>query len=144
MDNNNEIIKIARELGEALKNSEEYKRFCETRDAMKSNAELKVKLDEFKVQKSVLDIEKEKENADEHLLDVLSSRLEVLYKEITEVKQMKEYSKAEEDLNILMTAVNMTISSYIGAEEYANDADMENEDDDTGCTHNCASCRGCH
>lgn len=138
---NNEIITLAGKLGEALKNCEEYKRFCETRDVMRKNVILKEKLDEFKVQKSVLEVEKEKAEPDEHVIEVLSARLEVLYKEITSDEQMKAYSKAEEDLNLLMNAVNMTISSYIGGEEYsaATDADTDGE-----CTHNCATCRGCH
>ena len=57
-ETSNEIIKIARQLGDALKESDEYKKFCETRDAMKQNSDLKAKLDEFKIQKSVFDIEK--------------------------------------------------------------------------------------
>ncbi len=141
---NNEIITLAKQLGEALKNCEEYKTFCETRDAMRQNIVLKEQLDEFKVQKSVLEVEKEKAEPDEHVVDVLSARLEVLYKQITENPQMKAYSKAEEDLNLLMNAVNMTISSYIGAEEYTSEADADDEDGEGGCTHNCSTCRGCH
>lgn len=141
---NNEIITLAKQLGEALKSCEEYKTFCETRDAMRQNIVLKEQLDEFKVQKSVLEVEKEKAEPDEHVVDVLSARLEVLYKQITENPQMKAYSKAEEDLNLLMNAVNMTISSYIGAEEYTSEADADDEDGEGGCTHNCSTCRGCH
>ena len=144
MMGNNEIITLAKQLGEALKNCEEYKTFCETRDAMRQNVVLKEQLDEFKVQKSVLEVEKEKAEPDEHVVDVLSARLEVLYKQITENPQMKAYTKAEEDLNLLMNAVNMTISSYIGAEEYTSDADADDEDGEGGCTHNCSTCRGCH
>ena len=145
MMGNNEIITLAKQLGEALKSCEEYKAFCETRDAMRQNVVLKEQLDEFKVQKSVLEVEKEKGEPDEHVVDVLSARLEVLYKQITENPQMKAYTKAEEDLNLLMNAVNMTISSYIGAEEYTSDAgDMDDEDGEGGCTHNCSTCRGCH
>lgn len=141
MGTENNIIKLARELGEALKESTEYKTFCETRDTMKKNKALKEKLDEFKIQKSVLEVEKEKENPDEHVLDVVSSRLEVLYGEITKDPEMSAYTKAEEDLNILMTAINMTISSYIGAEDYANNAE---DGEDGGCTHDCSHCKGCH
>ena len=69
------------------------------------------------------------------------------YKEINDMEDMKKYAKAEEDLNILMTAVNMTISSFLGAEEYANNANFDENCEDEGsdgCTHNCATCRGCH
>lgn len=141
---NNEIITLAKSLGEALKNCDEYKAFCETRDAMRANLVLKEQLDEFKVQKSVLEIEKEKGQPDEHVIDVLSARLEVLYKQITEHPQMMAYTKAEEDLNLLMNAVNMTISSYIGAEEYTSEATDESADGSEGCTHNCSTCHGCH
>ena len=143
-ETNNEIISLARSLGEALKSCDEYKAFCDTRDAMRKNTALKEKLDEFKVQKSVLDIEKEKENPDEHVVEVLEARLEVLYKEITDVPDMKAYSKAEEDLNLLMTAVNMTISSYIGAEEYTASEGGNAPDGTQGCTHDCSRCSGCH
>lgn len=51
MMGNNEIITLARQLGEALKSCEEYKAFCETRDAMRQNVVLKEQLDEFKVPK---------------------------------------------------------------------------------------------
>lgn len=139
MENN--IIKLARELGEALKESKEFKTFCETRDIMKKNKELKDKLDEFKIQKSVLEVENEKENPDEHVIDVVSARLEVLYGEITKNADMSAYTKAEEDLNILMTAINMTISSYVGTENYSTGADS---DEEGGCTHNCSTCKGCH
>jgi cell fate (sporulation/competence/biofilm development) regulator YlbF (YheA/YmcA/DUF963 family) len=143
-ETSNEIIKIARQLGEALKESGEYKAFCETRDAMKLNSDLKTKLDEFKIQKSVFDIEKEKENADEHVLDVISSRLEVLYNEISEIPEMKAYNEAEENLNMLMTAVNMTISSYVGAEDYtSNPEECPVGASDGACAHDCSKCHIC-
>ena len=53
------MIELARQLGEALKESAEYKAFCETRTAMRENGELKAKLDEFKIQKGVLDFERQ-------------------------------------------------------------------------------------
>lgn len=148
MDATNKIIVLAKELGEALKESKEYTEFCDAKTAMRANTVLKAKLDEFKVQKAILEVEQEKPETekDEHLIDMLSSRVEVLYKEINDMADMKKYAKAEEDLNILMTAVNMTISSFLGAEDYANNANFEDCDDEgtDGCTHNCATCRGCH
>ncbi len=135
-----DIINIARSLGEALKESKEYRSFCEKRDKMRKNEYLKAMLDDFKVQKSIYEIEKEKDDADEMLLDELSARLELMYAEISDNADFAAYSKAEEDLNVLMTAVNMTISSYIGAEEYVSSG----EDGDMSCTHNCNTCPGCH
>ena len=140
-----EIMEIARMLGQKLSESQEYKNFCVTRDKCLVDEKLKVKLDEFKVQKSVLDSEKENPNADEKLIDAVSARVEELYQEITNYPDMKAYNKAEEDLNILMTAINMTITSYIHTENVSGnmsqDCDDESED---GCTHDCRTCHGCH
>jgi len=147
-----ELIELARALGEKLAESEQYKRFCETRDVCKANAELKKKLDEFKVQKKVYEIESEKEEKDENLLDAINARMETLYSEITQHPEMKAYTQAEDALNVLMSAINMTITSYItpenltsSEEEYGNYEDCDEEGGTAGgCTHNCSTCKGCH
>lgn len=137
-----EIIEIAKQLGEKLVETGEYKAFCQTRDKCRENKELKAKLDEFKIQKSILDIENEKDNneKDEMLIDAITTRVEALYNEITNDPDMKAYNKAEEDLNLLMTAINMTITSYISPENLASADQMA----EGGCTHNCSTCSGCH
>lgn len=140
-----EIFEIAKQLGQKLTESDEYKAFCSTRDICKQNKVLKQKLDEFKVQKAVLEVESEKEDKDEMLIDAISARVETLYKEIMEDEQMKAYNKAEDDLNILMTAINMTITSFISPENLKTNASFDADDDTDGqCTHNCATCKGCH
>lgn len=141
-----EIIELARALGEKLAESPQYKAFCETRDKCKENALLKAKLDEFKVQKSVYDIENAKAEKDEKLLDAVNSRMEILYGEITQHPEMKAYTRAEDALNVLMSAINMTITSYISPETLTNDAENGDFDEEggEGCTHDCSTCRGCH
>ena len=145
----NELMTLARALGEKLAESDEYKKFCETRDVCKANPLLKAKLDEFKVQKKVYDIESAKEGADEQLLDAVSARMEKLYAEITTHPEMKAYNQAEETLNMLLNAINVTITSYISPENLTNDAKDLDDDDfengvEGGCTHNCSTCKGCH
>ncbi len=139
-----EIIDLARQLGQKLTESDEYINFCTTRDKCRANTALKVKLDEFKIQKSILDVEKEKENADERLVDVINTRVEELYKEITSDPDMAAYNQAEEDLNLLMTAINMTITSYISPENLATNQELCDDVDGENCTHDCSTCRGCH
>ena len=146
----NEMMTLARALGEKLAESEQYKTFCETRDICKANPKLKAKLDEFKVQKKIYDIESAKgDENDTQLLDAISARMEVLYNEISENPEMKAYTRAEEDLNILLNAINMTITSYISPENLTNEPEYGNYDDcdeegSEGCTHNCSTCKGCH
>ncbi|MBQ7399441.1 MAG: YlbF family regulator [Clostridia bacterium] len=145
----NELMTLARALGEKLKESEQYKNFCETRDKCKENPTLKAKLDEFKVQKKVYDIESAKgDENDTQLLDAISARMETLYSEITSHPEMKAYNMAEENLNILLNAINMTITSYISPETLTCEKEYDDYEDGVEggaeCTHNCATCKGCH
>ncbi len=142
----NELMTLARALGEKLAESEQYKAFCETRDVCKATPLLKAKLDEFKVQKKVYDMESGKENADEALLDAVSSRMETLYAEISSQPEMKAYTRAEENLNLLLNAINMTITSYITPETLTSEKEYDDFEDgeEGGCTHNCSTCKGCH
>ena len=146
----NELMTLARALGEKLAESEQYKTFCETRDVCKANLTLKTKLEEFKVQKKVYDIESGKENPDEGLLDAVSSRMETLYAEISSHPEMQAYTRAEEGLNILLNAINMTITSYISPETLTSEKQYDDFEDgveggaDGECTHNCSTCKGCH
>lgn len=144
-----ELMTLARELGEKLKESTQYKAFCETRDKCKDNPALKAKLDEFKVQKKIYDIESAKgDENDTQLLDAISSRMETLYSEITSHPEMKAYNIAEENLNILLNAINMTITSYITPETLTSEKEYDDFEDGVEggaeCTHNCATCKGCH
>lgn len=147
----NEMMTLARELGEKLAESQQYKTFCETRDACKANPKLKAKLDEFNVQKKIYDIESGRgDENDTQLLDAISARMEVLYAEISQDPEMKAYTRAEEDLNILLNAINMTITSYISPENLTSEKQYDDFEDgveggaDSNCTHNCATCKGCH
>lgn len=147
----NDMMSLARALGEKLQESVQYKTFCETRDACKANPKLKAKLDEFNVQKKIYDIESSKgDENDTQLLDAISARMEVLYAEISENPEMKAYTRAEEDLNILLNAINMTITSYISPENLTSEKQYDDFEDgveggaDSNCTHNCATCKGCH
>lgn len=147
----NDMMSLARALGEKLQESVQYKTFCETRDACKANPKLKAKLDEFNVQKKIYDIESGRgDENDTQLLDAISARMEVLYAEISENPEMKAYTRAEEDLNILLNAINMTITSYISPENLTSEKQYDDFEDgveggaDSNCTHNCATCKGCH
>lgn len=142
----NELMTLARQLGEKLAESEQYKKFCETRDICKANLALKAKLDEFKVQKKIYDMESAKgDDNDLQLLDAVSARMEELYTTISSHPEMKAYNLAEENLNILLNAINMTITSYITPENLTSETNYDVEDgEEVQCTHNCSTCKGCH
>lgn len=131
----NPVIELCKQLGETLRSSEEFTRYDKARKACRDDRELQSKIDEFKVQKKVYDIESAKPDADTELVAVIKARLDELYDEVYSKEDMKEFTKAEDDFNILLNAVNMTISSYIAEQPMASEA---------SCTHDCSTCPGCH
>ncbi len=133
------IIDLARTLGEELAQSEEYLRYFAAKEALKNSAELKNKINEFKVQKMILDMESKKDEAqkEESLLDALGVRVDELYRSINENPVMVEFNAAEEAMNTLLGAVNTTIGSYI--------TDEDNHTAEGSCSpEHCATCSGCH
>ena len=74
-----------------------------------------------------------KTERDTQLIDVVQSRIDQLYKEITEDKTFVELNEAQAAVNELMNAVNSTIMYNITGEM------------PDSCTHNCSTCGGgCH
>lgn len=130
-----EIIELSKKLGEALRASEEFKTYQALREACRADHALKAKIDEFKIQKKIYDMEGEKDDRDEEMLGVIKKRMDELYEEVYATDLMKRFSVAEDNFNILLNAVNMTISSYI-TEQAASGTSA-------ACTHDCASCAGC-
>ena len=87
------------------------------------------------MKKKVYDVESAREDHDEDMLAVIKKRLDTLYEEIYATDLMKEFTVAEDNFNILLNAVNMTITSYISEQPATAQG---------GCTHDCSTCSGCH
>jgi Protein of unknown function (DUF964). len=132
-----EVIELAKKLGEALVASEEYKTFEQAKELCKETDAIRIKINQFNVQRELLDTESEKEEKDTMLIDALSAQVKLLYDEINSDPIMKEYNKAEEQFNLLIQAVNMTIASYLGTGE-------QHEHGASCSSGGCSSCSGCH
>lgn len=130
-----EIIELSKKLGEALRNSDVFKAYVKAQDDCKNDSALEAKINEFKIQKKIYDLESEKEEVDADVVAVIKDRLDTLYEEIYSTDIMKAFTAAEDELNILLNAVNMTITSYISTQSPSSQG---------GCTHDCSSCSaGC-
>ena len=66
------------------------------------------------------------------LVENVQNRINELYKAIMMHPVFVALNEAQETVNSLMNAVNSTITMQITGEE------------PSGCTHNCATCGGCH
>ncbi|MBE6703679.1 MAG: YlbF family regulator [Ruminococcaceae bacterium] len=127
-----QIIELAKTLGKELKASKKFNEYTEAKKEFFANDELKTKLSEFKVQKDLLDKQAELTNADEQIIDAIGARAETLYREINEHPVYQRFQTAEQEFNVLLGAVNSTISSFLADTEVTTSS---------GCSGHCESCK---
>ena len=131
-----QIIELANKLGKELQNCDKFKEYTNAKNEFLECDELKTKSSEFKVQKALLDKQAEITGADEAVIDAIGARAETLYREISENPIYVKFQTAEQEFNLLLSAVNSTISSYL--------SDPDEKKSATGsCSGNCSACSGC-
>ena len=127
------IFELAVELGNTLKEDERLKALESARLAYETNKELQSLMSEYEVQQQMLQTEVGKaDERDMLLVETVQNRINELYKTIMEHPVFVALNEAQAAVNDLMNAVNNTIMMQITGEE------------PSGCTHNCATCGGCH
>ena len=127
-----EIFELASKLGKKLKEDARIKRLDDARVAYERDEEIVSLSMEYAVQQRALQEEAVKEEKDEALIERLNARVEEIYNTIVARPAYVELEAAQNEVNELMSRVNDTISAQITGEEPG------------GCTHNCATCGGCH
>ena len=127
-----EIFELAAELGKKLKEDARIKRLDAAREAYEADEKIVNLSMEYAVQQQALQQEAVKEDKDESLIESLNARVEEIYNEIVSLPAYVELEAAQNEVNDLMSSVNNTINAQMMGEEQS------------GCTHNCATCGGCH
>ena len=127
-----EIFELAAELGKKLKEDARIKRLDAAREAYEADEKIVNLSMEYAVQQQALQTEAVKEDKDESLIESLNARVEEIYNEIISLPAYVELEAAQNEVNDLMSSVNNTINAQMMGEEQS------------GCTHNCATCGGCH
>jgi len=128
-----EIFELAVELGNKLKEDDRLKALESARLAYETSAELQSMMSEYEVQQQTLQAEVGKADEKDMLfVESVQKRINELYKAIMEHPVFVALNEAQAAVNDLMNAVNNTIMMQITGEE------------PSGCTHNCATCGGCH
>lgn len=126
-----DIFELAATLGDELKKHEVLVALETARKSYEADTQLKALMTEYEVQQIAMQKETSKGEIDTHMIDMIQTRINELYKTITENEVYLALEKAQNDVNELMNKVNGIITAHITGEE-------------PGCTHNCATCRGCH
>ena len=123
-----EIMKLAEELGKAIKDSEVYAKYLAAKEAYDNNEVVNDKIMEYGIQQQVLATEAGKEDRDEAAMEQIQARLEALYTEICADSTFLALNEAQDAMTELMNQVNQTINYTITGEQ--------------PCTHDCSTCGG--
>jgi len=108
-----EILKKAKELGEALKESEEYKELVEAQKALDSDEETQKLLNEYNEKAQEIQL---KQLTGENISEGMAE-LQKLEEEIMNSESMKRYTEAEKNFKDLIDSANQEIVKAMEEEE---------------------------
>lgn len=104
------IYDKAHELAREIKNSTEYLQYKKLKDGLKSNPELKEKIEEFeklRYEVQVLTMKKEEQDAEK------IQKLQNLYQILVENSEVKSFFDAEVAFNVMLADVNKIIAEAV-------------------------------
>lgn len=104
------VYDTANKLAQEIKNSEEYVNFKKAKEEINLEPEYKIKISEF-----------EKARYEEQINTIQTGKtdnekitqMQVLYKELIQIPEIKKYFDAEFKFNILLGDINKTISEAV-------------------------------
>lgn len=127
-----DIFEMAAALGDALKQDEKLVALEAARKNYMDDRQLQALVVEYEVQQTAMQKEASRgEDYDTHLIDMIQNRINELYEAITKHETYLALERAQEEVNALMNKINGIITTHITGQA-------------PGCTHNCATCGGCH
>ena len=125
------IIEKAKELGALLEQSELVKKQREAKAAFDSNEDLQKLIGEFNLAKMALTNESNKDEPNSDMLEQYRGQTTSAYEKIMQHPVMIELNDVEIAMDNLVGQINQILQNSIAGNE-------------GGCTHNCATCSGCH
>lgn len=132
-----DIIELTRQLGAAIQQTEEYKRFMAAKEKNDADEQLQKQIGDFNLLKMQLDAEHEKEAKDEAKILEINEQIVALYNEIVSGEAMSEYNAAYEAYRTLTDKISNILLMCENGEDPATC-------EPSSCTGNCSSCGGCH
>lgn len=133
------LINLAREIGFAIQNNDEYIEFKMKEQNMQCNKQLQKNIEEFNLKKADLNLEMSKSENDIKRIDNLNKEIGDLYQAIISDKDMKEYNKAKEKFTKVLQQVSLIINKSAEGEDPYSISVQEYD----SCEGNCSGCSGC-
>lgn len=133
-----DIIEMARQLGAAIQQSDEYTAYNVAKNAADGDEVLQEMIGEFNLKKLSLSTEVQKEEKDQEKLAALNEEVRSLYGRIMAHPTMAAYNTTKEELDRLLNFIQQIIVYS------ANGEDPATIQEETFCGGDCSGCSGCH
>ena len=132
-----DVIAIARQLGHAIQEQEEYKTIMSAKDAADNDEALQALITEFNVKRVAINAEACKTDRDDETLKKLNEEMRTAYSDIMNNEHMKAYNDAKQAFDKVLQRVLAIV------QQSAEGQDPDTTDFSDDCTHDCSTCGGC-
>ena len=133
-----DVIEMARELGAALQQSDEYTAYNVAKNAADSDADLQGMIGDFNLKKLALSAEVQKEDKDPEKLAALNEEVRAIYAQIMSHPAMMAYNTTKAELDRVLNFIQQIVVYS------ANGEDPAAIQEETSCGGDCSGCSGCH
>ena len=133
-----DIIQMARDLGAAIQQSDEYTAYNLAKTAADGDDKLQEMIGEFNLKKLTLSQEVQKTDKDQEKLSALNGEVRSLYAQIMAYPAMAAYNTTTGELDRVVNFVQQIIVYS------ANGEDPQTIQEEAACGGDCSGCAGCH
>ena len=133
-----DIIEMARQLGAAIQQSDEYTAYNVAKNAADNDQLLQQMIGEFNLKKLSLSAEVQKEDKDQQKLAALNEEVRAIYGRIMSHPTRAAYNTTKEELDRVLNFIQQIIVYS------ANGEDPATIQEETSCGGDCSGCSGCH
>ncbi len=128
------VFEKTRELGEALLESDAYKRMKAAEEKAMRNSQAAEMMSAYLEKRGAIQELMEAENPDPAAMKRLSDEMDDLHEKLQLVDDIAELTQARSDFNGLIGQINQVLQFIVTGRM----------DDGSECSGSCESCRGCH
>ena len=132
-----DVIAIARQLGHAIQEQEEYKTIMTAKDAADNDEALQALITEFNIKRVAINAEACKTDRDDETLKKLNEEMRTAYSDIMNNEHMKAYNDAKQAFDKVLQRVLAIV------QQSAEGQDPDTTEFSEDCTHDCSTCGGC-
>lgn len=132
-----DVITMARQLGHAIQDLDEYKNIMAAKTAADSDESLQALITEFNIKRVAINAEACKTDRDDETLKKLNEEMRTAYSDIMNNEHMKAYNDSKQAFDKVLQRVLAIV------QQSADGQDPDTTDFSEDCTHDCSTCGGC-